>query len=287
MSYIIEKIPLYENNHLNETNIVIKNNRVYSRDTPVRKMNFIRLQLDKRIMIAGETVFGCVEQWQKQGIRYAEKIILLGATTVVFPIDVKYEYQLTPEITRLREVLSSFPLDYVIVLRIPLSLVRPSIVRYCKKHAIPAIITTVNEMWEIERISWSWIREAIFPYKLAFIPQFTQRKDLQLKLWSQILSEEKIAHFSETISIHQHLTKDDLKKIGLYPFKGIIRSGGEVTYNLIKDIDQECLINKEEAYYDKIELTVFKNKVIRAGNCITLPSHLGQELIIKVPGYFQ
>ena len=287
LSYIIEKIALYENANMHVTNLVVKNNTIYSRDTNVDRMKFIRLHLDKHIMIASETVLGNIDQWKNDGIEYAKEVVLLGATTVVFPIDVQCVYQLHSNVEEARELLKGFPLDYVIVLRIPQSMMKQEVVRYCRKHSISAVIITIKDVSEIKQISWSWIKDAIFPYRLVFIPQFLESDEHQLRLWRQLLSREKISHFSLPFSYHRSLSKDELKKMGVYPFKGIIRSGGEVSYNLIKEMNQKCLIYNEETYYDKIELTIFKNEVIRVGNLVTFPSFTGKELKIKVPGYFQ
>lgn len=286
MPYIIEKISLFENANLKETNIVVKKNVIYSRDTSVKKVNFIRLQLDKHIMIASESVLGSLEEWQTDGLIYAEKMLNLGSTTVIFPVDVAHEYQIKQNMESARTLLEHFPLDYVLILRMRVSLIKPSVVRYCRMNYIPAVIVVINDLIELQRVSWSWIREAVFPYKLVFLPCFNKRNHHQYTYWGELLKESEISHTPESLPIHEHLPKSTLKLLGLYPFKGVIRSGGEVSYNIIKEIDYKCLINSERTYYDKIEFTVFKNEVVRSGADITLPTGKGEELIIKVPGYF-
>ena len=286
MPYIMENISLYENQSIKQTNMVVKHNIIYSRDTPVNQFKYTRLNLDKYILIAGETVVGDILQWQKDGMRYVEELVLSGATTIVFPIDIQYEYQLNHQFEAARASLSVFPLDYCLVLRMPLLLVKPSIIRYCKKHLVPAIITRIQNIDEMNEIPWSWIKEASFPYNLAFFPQFNNRQSVSLLKWEQILTDQLLPHYASTITEHMPLSKDVLKLIGIYPFKGFMRCRGEVSYNIIHQKYENCLNNDEKSYYDKIECTILKNKVIRAGKQWFLTQSLGEELLIKVPGFF-
>lgn len=286
MPYILENITLYENSKFKKTNFVVKGDTIYSRDTPVRKMNFIRLQLDKHIIIATETVIGDLKEWLADGLEYVERIVLLGSTTVVFPVDVKYEYQVKQELSKAREQLNNFPLDYVLVLRLSARLIKPSIVRFCKQQCIPAIILNVENELELQKIAWCWIKDAVFPYNLTFIPSFTRRREY-LSCWRQCMDEANLSHSREPLTTHQPLTKDILKKIGLYPYKGILRIGGEISYNILKENSKKCLITNDTTYYDKIEFTIFKNEVIRFNGQVDFSTAVGTEMKIKVPGFFQ
>ncbi|WP_042346395.1 hypothetical protein [Bacillus massiliigorillae] len=287
MPYVLEKISLYENDTVKETNFVVKNDLFVSRDTSVNHIGFIRLQMDKYIIIAGETMIGNLAEYQENRIEYTTKIVLLGATTVLFPVDVTYEHQIKQALIDARKLLSEFPLDYVLVLRIPLSILRPSIVRFCRKHWIPGLIICVHDLEELQRIPITWIRDAVFPYKLVFIPHFLDWQEDQLLAWKQVFHDSNLAYVDDNIFAYEHLSKKLLKMLGIYPHRGILRTGGEVTYNVVHDDNQPCLLNRQAAYSDKIEFTVFKNQVIRAGSQISLPSKKGKELVIKIPGFFQ
>ena len=286
MSYIIEKVTLFENDRLGECNFIIKGDKIYSRHASVNQMSFMRLCMDKHILIASESVMGDIHRWQERGEQYAESLILLGATTVVFPIDVEYEYELKKKLASAREILKDFPLDFVLILRIPPALLKPAFMRVCRRLYISAIIVKLHHTIDLRQVSWSRIQDALFPYKLLFIPEFTERSIQQLQEWHILLEEEGLIHEKETIALHKPMAKMLLKKLGLYPYKGILRSGGEVSYNAIHKDFSHSLLNQNEMYYDKIDCTVFKNTVIRAGNTVYVPCGLGKELIIKVPGFF-
>ena len=287
MAYVMENIALYENQSIIQTNVVVKHNMIYSRDTPVKQLNYTRLNLDEYILIAGETVVGDFTRWQQEGLCYAEELVLLGATTIIFPIDIQYTHQLRKNVERAKAALRTFPLDYCLFLRVPLPLLNSSIVRYCKQHLIPGIITVLENHQDLLAVSWSWIKEAIFPYKLVFFPQFKKRELHSEASWAQILKNALLPHSETPLIEHLPLNKKILKITGLYPFKGMIRSNGEVSYNLIHEKYENCLSNNENSYYDKIECTIFKNKVIRARNQVLLSNSIGEELLIKVPGFFQ
>ena len=286
MSYVLERISLYENDEIKETNLVIKDCAFYSRDTSVAYIRFMRLQMDKHIIVAGETVIGELAEYIYKGLDYAMELVLLGATTVLFPVDVAYEYQVEQALEEARKILKAFPLDYVLLLRVPVKAVTPTMVRCCKQNHIPGLIIRIDSEAALQEMPINWIREAAFPYKLVFIPQFSSDQEKEAAIWESVFTDSGIVHCRKSVPIHRHLPKKILKMIGVYPYKGILRTGGEVTYNVIQDQHSRSLLN-HEVYHDKIVCTVFKNTVIRAGAEITLPAGLGQELVIKVPGFFQ
>ena len=283
MPYIIEKIMLYENEQIKHCNLVVKNNVIYSRDISVRQMKFIRLNMDKHIIIATESVFGNLEQWRREGLEYAKKMVLIGATTIIFPVDVKSEWQLKATFQKAREELASFPLDYVLAIRIPFSSLNPKLIRLCRLLHIPICVVMMNGQENFRSIMWKEIREAVFPYKLVFIPQCNGQKLIE---WNQFMNNEWLSFHDKSLIEATGINKSFLKKIGIYPHKGILRSGGDVTYNVLQESDKEYLMNEDLMYYDKIEYTVFKNNVIRVGKEVAFTKNAGEELVIKVPGFF-
>ena len=289
MPYILENVKVFENETMKETNFIVKEGLFYSRGTPVRKLSFMRLQLDKqKVITACDTAFADLGAWEQKGTDYAEELVLNGYTTVIFPVDLAYEYQLDNALNKARSLLEDFPLDYVLIIRAPATLIKPSLIRKCKARHIPALIMKLGHMREMHLLDWSRLREASFPYKLLWIPEFPEGYESSGQpQWKRIASEAKLPHSEASIPLHEALGKPMLKKIGLYPYKGILRAGGEVSYHIMEDNAIQCLNIKRMAYYDKIDATVYKNKVIRYGARVDLSKAHGKELEIRVPGYFQ
>ena len=288
MPYIIENVKVLENETMRETNFIVKEGLFYSRGTPVRKLSFLRLQLDRqKIITACGAALADLGAWERRGMDYAEEFVLNGCTTAIFPVELTYEYQLDAAMRNARSLLDGFPLDYVLVLRVAANLVKPSLIRKCKARHIPAVIVKVGQMRELHLLDWSRLREASFPYKLLFIPEFSEECGASgVQQWKRTLGVAKLPHSEAPVQLHEALGKPLLKKIGLYPTKGILRAGGEVSYHLMEENAIECLNIKRMAYYDKIEATVYKNKVIRYGGRVDLSEAMGEELRIRVPGYF-
>ena len=284
MPYIIEKIMLFENEQLQHCDLVVKNNVIYSRDISVRQMKFIRLNMDKHIIMATESVFGNLEQWRAEGIEYAKRMVLLGATTIIFPVDVQSNRQLKANFQKVREELASFPLDYVLAIRIPFSSLKPKLIRMCRLLHIPVCVVMMNGQENFHAIMWKEINEAVFPYKLVLVPQCDEQ--LPLSEWNRYMNGGLLSFHNKSLIEATRLRKSFLKKIGIYPHKGILRSGGDVTYNVLKECNKEYLMKEDLVYYDKIEYTVFKNNVIRVGQEVVFTKNAGEELVIKVPGFF-
>lgn len=284
MPYIMEKIMLFENEQLQHCDLVVKNNVIYSRDVPVRQMKFIRLNMDKHIIMATGSVFGNIDQWRTEGIEYAKRMVLMGATTIVFPVDVQSDQKLKVNFQKAREELASFPLDFVLVIRIPFAALKPKLIRMCRLLHIPVCVVMMNGQEKFRQVMWKEIKEAVFPYKLVFVPQCEE--GMNLNEWKNCMDDGLISLHERFPTEAAHLSKSLLKKIGIYPHKGILRSGGDVTYNVMKESNKDYLMNEDLTYYDKIDYTVFKNKVIRVGQEVDFTKTAGEELVIKVPGFF-
>lgn len=285
MPYIVEHLSLYENGMLKKTNLVVKGQVIHARDVSVKRMKYVRLNMDRQIMIAAETIFGNLESWEQQGMHYAKECLSKGATTVIFPVSLDYEKKLDLRLDQARKSLMTFPLDYVLILRIPLSLVRPSLLRRCKQLRIPALLVAFHSTEELDSVAWSWMREAVFPYKLVLVPEYLDGS-CEPSRWEECMIKEKFPYLPQAV-LYEPLPKDSLKKLGIFPYRGIIRHDGDISYNVIEENRLECLIPDKKTYDDYIQYTVFHNRVIRAGDRFFLDEGPGEELRITVPGYFQ
>lgn len=288
MTYVMENISIYQGEAVQETNLVIRKNSIYSMYTPVSKIKGFRNNIDHYIMTPTTACFCDPAKLLVDPISYSKEIIKRGSDTLLVPFEISFEYEAEKKYQELVNQLKSTPLDYCIVIVLPLRLLNTNLIRFCKNKKIPAILVKVEESYELTSIPWGWIKESLFPYNSVLIPFISEvdRQDEILKVWQHVLQQEGISHNSHPIHVEAPITYDLMKKIGLYPRKGVLRIGGEINYNLYPKEDWNHSIQNGIPTYDKIVYTIIKNKVVRAGKWMDLSICEGQRLTIQVPGFF-
>jgi hypothetical protein len=288
MTYVMENVSIYQGEVLQETNLVIRENSIYSMYTPVSKIKGFRNCIDHFIMTPTTASLCDLTKLLDDPISYSKEMIKKGSDTLLVPFEISFEYEAEKKYQELVKQLKTIPLDYCIVIVLPLRLLNTNLIRFCKNKKIPAIFVKVEESFELTSIAWGWIKESLFPYNSVLIPLISEvdRQDEILKVWQHVMQEEEISHYSHPIYEEAPIPYHLMKKIGLYPRKGVLRIGGEINYNLYPKEDWNHFIQEGIPTYDKIVCTVIKNKVVRAGNRIDLSICEGQRLTIQVPGFF-
>jgi hypothetical protein len=222
-----------------------------------------------------------------------ENFLLKGCTTLLTHISVSYESELVKKKNDTKTALINSPIDFLISVKIPLRLLTPSFIRKCKKERVPAIFIEVDDLEELEKIPWGWIREALFPYNCPLVPIISSeiKKDAKraLSKWKVIMESEKIPAILEELRENQPLSPLVLNKIGLYPQKASLLHGAELSYNLflkareIMNVDEVALFLYHS---NRLVVTVNKGKVIRAGDEVLFKPGYGEYVRVRTPSYF-
>jgi len=290
MTYIIENANLYKNNQLYKTSLLVDNQKILSVQPTFSKYRYMKMDA-KNFIMTPTNVFYCkgipeLKNYTTERNYFITQFLLKGCTTVLVSTEpIEYIYELDAKVETVRKLFSRSPLDYIIGLTIPLKLLTPELVKKCKRKKIPSLFIELNDPNELKNIPWGWIREAIFPYNFPFIPVFHNHENIEKKLtvWNAILTKEKIPHLSEMLYENKPISFPSLKKIGIYPMKGYLQVGGELTYNLY-------LLNENDHLHEinerSLTITVHKGDVIRAGNKVYYNPKKGEEIVIKRPSFF-
>lgn len=107
--------------------------------------------------------------------------------------------------------------------------------------------------------------------------------------WSIIMRDANISSLKKELMENDIISYEALIKIGIYPFKGNIYQGGEVTYNLYEKSRSIINIDEKELYhyhYNKILVTYHKGVCVRAGEKVFYHPGFGDQMEIKVPSFF-
>jgi hypothetical protein len=297
MPYIIEDANILKGNQLIKNSILVSENRISAFSKNFKQYRFMKMNADSFIMTPSYAVLdshiphsGSCEFLKEYMVT---EFLLKGCTTFLTYVNVSYERELVEKLLDMKTALSSSPIDYVIGVRIPLSLINASFIRRCKKERIPAIFIEIQNRNEFRNIPWSRIREAIFPFNCSLIPVLTEQvKDDEkaiLASWVKTMKKEKIPFVNDVIQEHLPLSATVLNKIGLYPQKSCLMHGSELSYNLyLMDKDAKNIDDHQLFLYhrDKLVITVHKGKVIRAGKEVLYNPGNGEYVKVKTPSYF-
>lgn len=297
MDYIIENANILKENQLSKNSILIKENKFSAYQAAFHQYKLIRMDAEPYIMTPTTVLLdtkipfkGTFTEMKKYMI---DQFILRGCTTLFTYVKVSYENELIEKINELKTSLLNSPIDFIIGVKIPIRILTPSFIRKCKKEKVPAIFLELHNNEELEHIPWGWIREAMFPYNCPLIPlissSFKKETKHTLAKWKVTVQNERISALYENLEENQPLTVPVLNKIGLYPQKGSLMCGMEVSYNLylkgreIRNADDEDLFHN---YFNRLVVTVHNGKVVRAGKEVLFRPGNGKHVKIRTPSYF-
>ncbi|MFZ7943041.1 MULTISPECIES: hypothetical protein [Bacillaceae] len=295
--YIIENANILKDKELHTQSMLINEDRITAIKTGFKHYRLMKMNAESYIMTPSYVLLSSDIPFQGtfQDVKtfLINHFLLKGCTTLLTYTEISYEKELTEKIMEVKTALISSPVDFIIGVKIPVRLITPSFIRSCKREKIPAIFVDLQEQDELEGIPWGWIREAMFPFNSPFIPLIScpQKKEAKVILskWNNNMHKEKIPALYEEVVEKEPLPIHVLNKIGLYPQKGSLMNGTELSYNLyvkgreIKNVDESSLFHYHS---DRLVVTVHKGKVVRSGKQVLFKPGFGEHVKVRTPSYF-
>jgi len=295
--YIIENANILKDKELHTCSLLINDDRISAIQTGFKRYQLIKMNAEPYIMTPSYVLLSSKipHQGSFQDLKNCiiEHFLLKGCTTLFTYADITYEKELSEKIKEMKTALISSPIDFIIGVKIPARLITTSFIRSCKKLKIPAVFVDLQDLEELEKVPWGWIREAMFPFNSPFIPLISslQKKDAKavMSKWKDIMLREKIPALYEEVEENKPLSIPVLNKIGLYPQKGSLMNGAELSYNLyvkgreIKNVDEASLFHYHS---DRLVVTVHKGKVVLSGKKVLFKPGNGEHVKVRTPSYF-
>lgn len=213
-----------------------------------------------------------------------------GCTTILTAFHLEYEYRFEENWRGIKKTMESSPLDFIIGMKTAPQRITPGIIRQCRSRRVPVIWTDIMDIDALLAVPWGWIREALNHYPITFVPFFSTEPDTKirerhLRIWQNTMKSVKIPHIGLPIGQKVPLDDEVLKKIGIYPHRGILSPGREISYNLYLENDEEgdLLVRDTQLV---LKCTMSK------GECLFLDGRpiacegKGEEIVIRTPGFF-
>ncbi|GAA0347661.1 hypothetical protein GCM10008967_42520 [Bacillus carboniphilus] len=293
MAYLLKGVNYAAGGNVGKYSFFIQNNKIASVRENFRFANCMYSDLSDYAMgpthVMADLSFPNLKFHEYKHYIISE-FLLKGCTTLLVPFRLEFEYKWEEQLNKIRNQLVGSPIDYCLAVRIPFRLLTPSLIRKCRREKISTVFVELTEETNLYYKQWGWIRDALFPYPVTLVPlplmeEKRKRREI-LDEWTHILDEEGIPHLDTPISSFAPLSKEVITQLGIYPQKGFLHVGGEVSYNLYHLPKDE---NKNSILYDsnRLCITVDKGNVIRAGEQVWYRSGAGNEIPIRVPRFFK
>jgi hypothetical protein len=297
MTYIIENANVLDGKKFTITSFLIKQDKIASILPSTAKLKHMRMDAKAFIVTPTYVMYdpNIPEGGPFREIKnyFLEQFIKRGCTTVLTTADILFESEFSVKMKRKHTSLFTSPIDYIVAVKIPVRLLTPSFIRKCKKEKVPAIFVEMYKPDELDHVPWGWIREALFPYNPPLVPVFAfegekERQRVKEK-WMKIVLKEKIPSLKDEIQANVPIPKQDLAKIGIYPLKGGLQQGSEISYNMYVK-DHECRqvdeMNLFLYHNHRLVVTMHKGKIIRTGEKAFFRSGFGEKVTVKMPSFY-
>ncbi|WP_407268692.1 hypothetical protein [Radiobacillus sp. PE A8.2] len=220
-----------------------------------------------------------------------KKYMYRGCTLLISQFPIKHSLHYKQPFINFKKKLSSLSIDYMVVPRIPLSVLRTEHIRYFGRVKVPFIIVEARSIDEMLQIKWEWMEAAQsfsgIPIVCTHAPSRKPQKEV-IEVWENICDYYKIHTLNEPITEFP-LSNESLRLAGISPFKGEYFHQGYADYNLFQ-FEKSPIIDEHSKfrYHKAIPIvTVSKGQVIKSSNLIELEEEVqGSYRKISIPRHF-
>ncbi|NRD80567.1 hypothetical protein HPT25_24905 [Bacillus sp. BRMEA1] len=297
IAYIIENANVLKDKTLKKYSMLIQDERIAAIQPQFKYYRLMKMNVDPFILtptfVLLNSKVSTISAFPELKQYLTEVFLLKGCTTLITYVNVLYERELSEKITALKMSLNSSPVDFAICVKIPVGLLTDSFVRKCKQEKIPAIFVELEDTNELQKIPWAWIKNSLFPYNCPLIPIISiahkKEKKAILSKWKDIIIKENLAAVYEELEENKPLPITILNKIGIFPSKGSLMFGSELSYNLfyldneIKNIDEDHLFHYHS---DRLVVTVHKGRIVRLEKTVLFKPGFGEHVKVRTPAFF-
>ncbi|CAM3974726.1 hypothetical protein [Lederbergia lenta] len=266
MHYIIESATIIDGKKVREKSLLVKNNEISYIGDDVSMFSAMKMDIKSFVLTPSFVMFAPnipTDSFYQFKEHFVKRLLSKGCGTIITEFSINYDFEFEEKLLEKRTSLLNSPLDYILGVRIPASKINTTIIKKCKVAKIPLIFVEINDVKELKALPWGWLKEASYPYNPVLIPVFPSymKHSIQkktCKYWAKLLEKEKLSHLPQPLPSYEPLDEFEIKKIGLYPKRGLLRTGSEINYNLF--FKNSRVEHPKTLYYDNLKLAVAVQK---------------------------
>lgn len=294
MRFVIENATVVEEGNVRERSLLINNNEISYIGERVSMFSAMKMDISSFILTPSFIMFAPnipTDSFSQFKEHFVKRLLSRGCGTIVADFFINYDFEFEGKLLEKRTSLLNSPLDYVLGVRMSASKINTAIIKKCKVAKIPLIFMEIDNQEELKSLPWGWIKEAAYPYNPVLIPvlpmgmKLSKQKKI-CKYWSKLLERENLNHLPQPLPEYEPLELFQIKKIGLYPKRGVLRTGGEIYYNLF--LKNSRVEHRKAMYYDNLKLAVAvqKGKLVFINKSPLFRPGYGDEIMINQTALF-
>ncbi|SDL66671.1 hypothetical protein [Sediminibacillus halophilus] len=253
---------------------------------PAREMN------TKQFWVGPGKVYLDIEEpfYQQASLEVnLRKFIYRGCTLLLCQLPIRSHSNYKRNFASFQKKLTESPIDYMIVPRIPLSQIRPEMVRFFGRQKVPFILVEQDPVKEVQKIKWEWIHQAQSLTKIPLFMLSSSKRNhrQQSTCWPSVAPELDLTLVNPS-ELELPLPKKLLRKTGISPYKGELIPHASADYNLFLFQENQSIDEPHNFRYHKAipEVTVAKGKVIKVNHIVKCRKGNGMYKKVSIPGHF-
>lgn len=292
MRYLMENVILLEDGVKKKVSVLVKNGKIHYLGSPLSRLNVMKIEVQAYTLTPSFVFFSpnipyfSFDQFKSF---LSRQFLLKGCGTLISFFSINYLSEFDKSASKKKLSFMNSPIDYILGLKIHALNLTPSIITKCNSAGIPIVFVEFSMFNELNSIPWGWIKTASFPQNPILVPFFENnirplQKRKLLKKWTELLLNEKIHHLPQPLPVNEPLKLEVIKKIGLYPKKGVLKQGGEVNYNLFLNTKLSGTTSQKNKEPD---ISVTKGKFSNINRQPIFRPGFGEELKIRQTALFR
>lgn len=289
MNYVIDHATVVLEDQVKQLSFYIKENEIRMVGESIPFLKNMRLYVDDFIMTPSFIFFSPhIPSYSYEQLKSycSNRLISRGCGTIITTVPIQYMFEIEKKIKEKRLAFLNMPLDFILGIHIHISKLNISLLKACNQLNISILFLEFSSVKELDTVNWGWIQSTTLLQMPLLIPMFPSniglyRQRLLLKKWNIRLKKEKMPHLQKGLTPNKPLDVETIKALGLYEKKGLLKPGGEISYNLYLKRRLPKNINTKQ--YDTIQpdVSVIKGKFFNINQMPIFHPGFGEELHVK------
>ncbi|WP_028783028.1 hypothetical protein [Thalassobacillus devorans] len=213
-----------------------------------------------------------------------------GCTLLIVQLPIKTSHLFKEKYESFCRMLAGLPLDYMITPVVAPRLLTPAMVRFFGMQKVPFILFEGTDEKVYEEVAWEWLAQAQSYSRTPIAPLVSPQKENHPKVYTEW---NKIVEHCDMITLQDPvtdlpLTSKNLRRAGIYPYKGELVPGGQADFNMHLHNGDTLIDDPAEiSYYGSVpDITIKDGNVIQIHQQILNEKVTGMHRKVSIPMHF-
>ena len=216
--------------------------------------------------------------------------LIRGCTLLLVQLPITTTHLFKQKYHSFLHMLAGLPMDYMISPVVAPRLLTPAMVRFFGLRKAPFILVELHTEKDMKNVAWEWLAQAQSYTRIPIAPFIKVKGEDSQKLydaWKKTVEHCDMITLKDPITEHP-LTSNNLRRAGIYPYKGDLMPGGQADYNL--HLHDGCTViddPTEIRYHGSVpDVTIMNGEVVQVNQEIMNDNMIGKHRKVSIPMHF-